>query len=58
MRAIRNGNLYPIPIYQSNFKRWSGITKKPIKNIDKNKIIMTNKKVWRRHKFIVGKTYH
>lgn len=57
IRAIRNGNLYPIPFYQSNLTKWVGITRKPIKNVDKNKIIITNKKIWKRHKFIVGKTY-
>lgn len=57
IRAIRNGNLYAIPYYQTNLSKWSGITKKPIKNIDKSKIMRTDKKIWRRHKFIVGKTY-
>ena len=57
IRALRNGNLYAIPYYQTNLPKWSGITKNPIKNIDKNKIKRTKKKIWKRHKFIVGKAY-
>lgn len=57
IRAIRNGTLYPIPKYHSNLPKWSGITHKAIKNIDKSDITLTRYKISNRHKFIVGKTY-
>ena len=34
MKQLRKGNIYPIPCYDTNFTKWSGITKDPIKNID------------------------
>lgn len=50
--AIKNGNLYPIPIKDANFSVWTGINKtrhtvdlKKIKNIG-------NKSIKRRHHFM------
>ena len=57
LKAIRKGNLYPIPRFEANFGKWSGITRHPIKDIDKSKLTKTKKKIWRRHKFFVGKYY-
>ena len=30
---LEKGNIYAIPKYDSNFVRWSGVTKKPIKGV-------------------------
>ena len=56
IKAMRNGNLYVIPYYDSNFPKWSGITHQPI-SVPKNKVRLTNKYIRRRHKFYVGKIY-
>ena len=53
---VRKGNTYPIPVYDSNFKKWSGVTKTPIKNVQIDKIeSIGNKKIKRRHIFYIGK---
>ena len=57
LKALRNGNLYSIPKFDSNFPRWSGITKTPIRNIDESNIRLTNYKIKKRHKFMVGKIF-
>ena len=57
IRAIRNGNLHPIPISDANFPAWSGISKKPIRGIHSSKIIPARPKIRmkRKHKLIIAK---
>lgn len=52
LRDIRNGNLYPIPKNECNLSLWSGMNKKPIRNVDESKIKnIDSKKIRRKHKF-------
>ena len=56
IKKVKQGYVYPIPKKDSNFTRWSGVILKPIKNIDKNKIIDLNyKKIKQRYKWFIGK---
>ena len=56
LKHVRKGNVYPIPVYDSNFSKWSGITKTPITNVDINSLKSIGvKDIKRRHKFYIGK---
>ncbi|MBO5357335.1 MAG: hypothetical protein J6A95_06150 [Clostridia bacterium] len=47
---VRKGNIYPIPKYDTNLPKWSGITKHPIKNVELSKIQDIGKiKIKQRH---------
>ena len=53
---VRKGNTYPIPFYDANFNKWSGINKTPIKNVKvKNIKDIGKKKIKKRHYFYIGK---
>lgn len=39
LKQVRKGNTYAIPCYEANFKKWSGITKNSINNVEINKIV-------------------
>jgi hypothetical protein len=53
---VRKGNVYPIPVNDSNFSRWSGIGNNSIKDVGVVNIKkIGNKKIKRRHKFFIGK---
>jgi hypothetical protein len=56
LKQVKRGNTYPIPKYDANFSRWSGINKNVIKNIPLSSIKNIGiKKVKQRHKFYIGK---
>ncbi len=56
IQNVRRGNTYPIPLYDSNFTRWSGINKKPVKNVKMSNIKDVGKKrIKKRHNFFIGK---
>lgn len=56
LSQVRKGNTYPLPKYDTNFVRWSGVTHKPIKNIPVDKIKdVGKKKIKKRHHFFIGK---
>ena len=56
LRHVRKGNTYPIPFYDANFSKWSGITRKSINNVLVADIKdIGKKKIKRRHKFYIGK---
>lgn len=53
--AIKNGNLYPIPLKDSNFSVWTGINKTK-HHVDAKKIKGIGKKSFkRRHHFILNR---
>ena len=53
---VRKGNTYPIPYYDCNFSRWSGVTKTPIKNVGIRHLQGIGQKyIRRRHQFYIGK---
>lgn len=53
---VKRGNTYALPLFDTNFVRWSGVNKKPIKNVDITKIQdIGKKKIKRRHDFFIGK---
>ncbi len=53
---VRKGNTYSIPKYDSNFTRWSGVNKTPIKGIPITKIKnIGNRSFKKRHRFFIGK---
>lgn len=55
---VKKGNTYPIPKYDSNFTRWSGVNKKPIKGVPISKILsLGNKGFKKRHRFFIGKFF-
>ena len=55
LKQVRKGNIYPIPIYDANFIRWSGIGGNTIKNVNISDIKPSKKFIKKRHKFYVGK---
>lgn len=56
LKQVKRGNTYAIPKYDTNFSRWSGINKIPIKNVKLNNIKDIGKKrIKKRHKFFIGK---
>ena len=56
LKHVRKGNTYAIPFYDSNFSKWSGVTKTPIDNVDLNALKNVGiKKIKRKHKFYIGK---
>lgn len=56
IKQVKKGNTYPIPKYDTNFSRWSGINKKPISNVPINKLQDIGKrKIKKRHHFFIGK---
>ena len=56
IKQVKKGNTYPIPKYDTNFSRWSGINKKPISNVPINKLQdIGKKKIKKRHHFFIGK---
>lgn len=53
--AIKTGNLYPIPLNDSNFAKWTGINKNTY-DVDIGKIQKIGvKSIKKRHHFIIGK---
>ncbi|MDR2090593.1 MAG: hypothetical protein LBP62_02950 [Clostridiales bacterium] len=56
INKIRKGYVYPIPFYDANFSRWSGVNRLSVNNV---KVIdikdIDKKKIKRRHKFFIGK---
>lgn len=56
IKQVKKGNTYPIPKYDTNFSRWSGINKKPISNVPIDKVQdIGKKKIKKRHYFFIGK---
>lgn len=56
IQHLKKGNTYCIPKYDANFSRWSGITRKPIKNVKISSIKdIGKKKIKKRHHFFIGK---
>lgn len=56
IKQVKNGNTYPIPLFDTNFSRWSGINKKPISNVPINMVQdIGKKKIKKRHYFFIGK---
>lgn len=56
LKQVKRGNTYAIPKYDTNFSRWSGINKVPIKNVKLNNIQDIGKKrIKKRHRFFIGK---
>lgn len=56
IKQVKKGNTYPLPKYDTNFSRWSGINKKPILNVPIDKIQDIGKKrIKKRHHFFIGK---
>lgn len=55
-KQVKKGNTYPLPQTDTNFSRWSGINKVPIKNVNINSILdIGKKKIKKRHNFFIGK---
>jgi hypothetical protein len=53
---IKSGFLYPIPIHDTNLSLFSGVSNKPIKNIElKNLKNIGKRTIKTRHKFFIGK---
>lgn len=53
---IKNGNIYPIPKNDANFKIWTGCTNHAIKNVKITDIKdIGKKKIKQRHLFYIGK---
>lgn len=56
IKQVRRGNTYPIPYYDANFTRWSGVNKTPIKNVNQKYIKdIGKKKIKKRHYFFINK---
>ena len=56
IHAIKNGDLYPLPLSDSNFINWTGVNKNTHKiNIKKIRNIGV-KTIKKRHHFIIGKS--
>lgn len=56
IKQVKKGNTYPIPFYDANFTRWSGVNKTPIKNVEQKHIKeIGKKKIKKRHHFFIGK---
>lgn len=56
LKQVRKGNTYAIPKYDTNFSRWSGINKNPIRNVRISDIRDIGKKrIKKRHNFFIGK---
>ena len=56
LKQVKRGNTYAVPFRDATFTRWSGINKKPIKNVKTSKIEdIGRKKIKRRHFFFIGK---
>lgn len=56
IKHVKKGNTYPIPYFDANFTKWSGVTHNPIKNVDLSSIKDIDKKhIKRRHFFFIGK---
>lgn len=56
IKHVRKGNTYSIPFYDANFKLWTGVNKKPIRNVKISEIKnIGRKKIKRRHLFFIGK---
>jgi hypothetical protein len=53
---VKSGLLYPIPIHDTNLSLFSGVSNKPIKNIElKNLKNIGKRTIKTRHKFYIGK---
>ena len=58
LSQVKKGNTYPIPKYDANFKLWSGVTRKSIKDVKTDRIIDIGKKgIKKRHFFFIGKFF-
>lgn len=58
LRQVRKGNIYPLPVYDANFSRWSGVTKQAIGSVKLTDILdIGKKKIRNRHKFFIGKFF-
>lgn len=56
---IKKGNIYPIPIGDTNLSHWSGVTKTPIDNVKISNIKgIGNRYIKKRHWFYIGKTFN
>lgn len=56
LEHVKKGNTYCIPKYDSNFTRWSGVNKTPIKGVPISKIQgLGNRTFKKRHRFFIGK---
>ena len=56
LKQVRKGNTYAIPKYDANFSRWSGVNKKPIRNVKLSNIQdIGKKKIKKRHYFFICK---
>ena len=55
MDAIKSGNLYPIPLKDSNFSKWTGVNRNTV-GVPLGKIQNIGSKSFKnRHHFIIGK---
>ena len=53
---VRAGFVYPIPFFDGNFKRWSGVTNNPKQGIPVSNIKgIGNRYIKKRHRFFIGK---
>lgn len=56
IKQVKKGNIYSIPVYDSDFSRWSGIGRNSIKNVKLSDIQDIGKKrIKKRHRFFIGK---
>lgn len=56
LRQVKKGNTYPIPKNDATFSRWSGVNRKPIKNVRvENLQDVGKKRIKKRHNFFIGK---
>ncbi|MBQ7308256.1 MAG: hypothetical protein IJW82_07015 [Clostridia bacterium] len=56
IRLMKKGNIYNIPIEDSNFTRWTGIKKGSIRNVKISDIKnIGSRSIKTRHKFFIGK---
>ena len=56
LRQVKRGNTYAIPKNDTNFSRWSGVNKTPIKNVKLTSVKdIGRKRIKKRHNFFIGK---
>lgn len=56
LNQVKKGNIYPLPLQDTDFSRWSGVGKNSIQNVKLSDIQdIDRKKIKHRHKFFIGK---
>lgn len=56
LNQVKKGNIYALPLQDTDFSRWSGVGKNSIQNVKLSDIQdIDRKKIKHRHKFFIGK---